>query len=91
MHPSLQEYTVEAVARDCTNCDQLAQLFSSFQVNKKLSMVSAFFYLLLQNIGFLGLLKTPTLGCFLLVKPELNSGQFKLMSYCGWLASSEVK
>ncbi len=43
MHPSLQEYTVEAVARDCTNCDQLAQLFSSYQVNKKLSMVSAFF------------------------------------------------
>jgi hypothetical protein len=39
VHPSLQEYTVEAVARDCTNCDQLAQLFSSYQVNKKLSMV----------------------------------------------------
>jgi hypothetical protein len=33
VHPSLQEYTVEAVARDCTNCDQLAQLFSSYQVN----------------------------------------------------------
>jgi hypothetical protein len=62
VHPSLQEYTVEAVARDCTNCDQLAQLFSSYQVKKKLSThgFDIFLNLLLRKKDFRGLLKTPT-------------------------------
>jgi hypothetical protein len=32
VHPSLQSFTADAVARDCTNCDQLTQLFNSYRV-----------------------------------------------------------
>ena len=32
VHPRLQSLTAEAVSKECTSCDQLTQLFNSYQV-----------------------------------------------------------
>ena len=32
VHPLLQSFTAETVAKECTSCDQLTQLFNSYQV-----------------------------------------------------------